>query len=124
MDAMTDARSITLRDGRRLSYAEYGDPEGAPFIVLHGMPGSRIFAAVFDEQARRWHLRIIAPERPGSGQSSPLPGGTLIEYSEDIRQLADTLRLAHFVAVGVSRAAPLRWRVRRAYRIDSSRRAS
>jgi pimeloyl-ACP methyl ester carboxylesterase len=106
MDVITDARSITLRDGRRLSYAEYGDPEGAPLIVLHGMPGSRILAAVFDERAQHWHLRIIAPERPGCGRSSPLPGGTLIEYPEDIRQLADTLRLAHFVTIGVSGGGP------------------
>ena len=31
--------SITLKDGRRLGYAEYGAPDGKPLIFLHSQPG-------------------------------------------------------------------------------------
>ena len=33
---------ILLRDGRRLAYAEYGDQAGAPVLLFHGLPGSRL----------------------------------------------------------------------------------
>ena len=32
---------IKLRDGRRLGYAEFGDPRGKPVLFFHGYPGSR-----------------------------------------------------------------------------------
>lgn len=34
--------TITLKDGRRLSYAQYGDPEGKPLFFFHGWPSSRL----------------------------------------------------------------------------------
>ena len=34
-------KQITLRHGRRLGYAEFGDPRGKPFLFFHGYPGSR-----------------------------------------------------------------------------------
>jgi pimeloyl-ACP methyl ester carboxylesterase len=33
--------TLTLSDGRELSYHEYGDPQGAPMIFNHGLSGSR-----------------------------------------------------------------------------------
>ena len=31
-----DTNFLTLPDGRKLCYAEYGDPEGKPVILFHG----------------------------------------------------------------------------------------
>ena len=55
-------RSSTLRlpDGRRLAYAEYGDPAGRPLIYNHGLLSSRFEAAFADGAARRLGLRLIA----------------------------------------------------------------
>src|SRR5690554_337385 len=39
--ANSEDRAVRLPDGRRVSYAEYGDPEGYPVLALHGTPGSR-----------------------------------------------------------------------------------
>ena len=33
---------VSLADGRRLAYAEYGDAEGKPMLLFHGLPGSRL----------------------------------------------------------------------------------
>ena len=33
---------IETADGRTLAVAEWGDPDGLPFLALHGTPGGRI----------------------------------------------------------------------------------
>ena len=33
---------ITLKDGRKLAYAEYGDPKGKPLFYFHGWPVTRL----------------------------------------------------------------------------------
>ena len=35
-------RTMRLRDGRQISYAEWGDLQGRPVVLLHGEPGSRL----------------------------------------------------------------------------------
>ena len=37
-----ESRSIVLADGRRLGFAEYGDPTGTPILYFHGLPASRL----------------------------------------------------------------------------------
>lgn len=43
--------SITLKDGRKLGYAEYGDPFGTVILYFHGFPGSRLESAHFHDVA-------------------------------------------------------------------------
>ena len=61
---------MTLRDGRTLEYADFGDPSGTPLVYLHGTPGTGGQAAVVDDVARRHHVRMLAPSRPGYGAST------------------------------------------------------
>lgn len=82
--------ALLLSDGRTLSYAEYGEPAGKPVFVFHGTPGSRFLAKAFDQAASARGVRIVAPERPGYGLSSP-HRGKLIDYPDDVLQLADAL---------------------------------
>ena len=56
---------LRLKDGRRLGYAEYGDIQGKPGFVFHGMPGSRLEAELGEAAAKKLGIRIIAPDRPG-----------------------------------------------------------
>lgn len=97
---------LTLRDGRRLSYAEYGDSCGFPVVVCHGIPGSRFQRHPDDSIARRAKVRVIVPERPGYGASSALRGGTVAAWSEDLCALADHLALPELALAGVSGGAP------------------
>ena len=103
---MPDHRTLTLKDNRVLSYAEYGDPTGCPVIGFHGMPGSRYVLKSADEAARGAEVRLISPERPGYGCSQPDSRGTLLGYSADVLQLADALGLDRFAVMGVSGGGP------------------
>src|SRR5581483_9655535 len=93
---------LGLADGRVLGYAEYGDPGGTPLVYLHGFPGSRIAGGVLDEAARAAGVRVLAPDRPGLGLSSPRPGRTLLDLADDVRELADALAIDRFAVVGES----------------------
>lgn len=96
------ARRLQLRDGRTLAYAEYGDPGGTPLLFFHGTPGSRLQFRDTDEAGRRWKVRILAPDRPGYGESTASPGRTVGQYADDVRDLADHLGLRHFAVAGIS----------------------
>jgi pimeloyl-ACP methyl ester carboxylesterase len=97
---------VRLADGQVLGYAEYGDPHGAPLVFLHGFPGSRLAAAVLDETARARGVRVLAPERPGLGHSSPHPGRTLLDHAHDVRCLADQFGIDRFTILGESGGGP------------------
>lgn len=93
---------IRLRDGRSLGYAEYGDPAGKPVFFFHGVPGSRLAWHTDASLAASLGIRLIAPERPGYGLSDFQPGRTLLDWPDDVLELADALGFARFAVVGAS----------------------
>jgi pimeloyl-ACP methyl ester carboxylesterase len=96
----------TLRDGRRLAYAEYGDPAGAPVFYFHGTPGSRYEACFVADAATRRGARIIAVDRPGFGRSDPKRGRTLLDFADDVGEFADILGIDRFAVAGLSGGGP------------------
>ena len=62
-------KTLTLKDGRTLGYAEYGEPTGTPIVGFHGMPGSRLVLMSIEKAALASGARLIAPDRPGYGIS-------------------------------------------------------
>lgn len=99
-------RLIWLRDGRRLGYAEYGDPRGTPVLFFHGFGTSRVICPPDDELALSLGARVIAVDRPGIGLSDSLPGRRLLDWPSDIAQLANQLRMDSFAIVGWSGGGP------------------
>ncbi len=100
------AHGITLPDGRRLCYEEYGDPGGFPVFYFHGSPGSRLEGRLAHEAALRQHARIIAPERPGYGCSDFQRGRQFDDWPADVAALADVLGIDQFAVVGLSGGGP------------------
>jgi len=101
---------MVLPDGRTLGYAQYGSTTGRPVFYLHGLATTRIEAAGWDETARELNVRLIAPDRPGTGWSSPQPSRTLLDYPKDIEQLAAHLKLEKYglmVSLCLGSDAPL-----------------
>lgn len=97
--------TITLRDGRTLAYAEYGDPLGKPVFFFHGIPGSRLFRPP-DKVTTRLGVRLICTDRPGSGLSNYQPGRRILDWPKDVCALADSLGVETFHVVGHSGGGP------------------
>ncbi|HEY1050412.1 MAG TPA: alpha/beta hydrolase [Prosthecobacter sp.] len=100
------ARTVTLSSGRKLAYAEYGDPEGLPLFYFHGWPGSRLQGEFLHEAGKKRGVRVVAPDRPGIGLSDYQPGRTLLDWPTDIQELAAHLGWENFHAFGVSGGGP------------------
>src|SRR4051812_34137799 len=98
--------TVTLRDGRRLGYAEYGEPDGRPVFYFHGTPGSRIDGRGADAEVRALGLRVIAVERPGYGLSTFVPRRTIASWPADVTELADALGIERFGVYGYSYGGP------------------
>ena len=96
---------MALTDGRRLEYADLGDPEGVPVIFLHGTPSTGGQGAVVAEAAGSHGVRLIAPSRPGYGASTMSPPG-LASTANDTLELADQLGLERFALLGSSGGGP------------------
>lgn len=103
-----DIRSgtVRLRDGRRLGYAEHGNPHGMPVLLFHGTPGSRLSRHPDAAIASRHGARVITVDRPGFGLSDFKPGRTLLDWPMDVAELADALDLPSFAVIGVSGGGP------------------
>ena len=98
---------VRLPDGRRLAYAEFGDPEGRPVFWFPGTPGARTqIPPEAPRLGRQRGFRIIGVDRPGFGGSTPHPRRTLMSWTEDIRTLADRLGIERFACVGLSGGGP------------------
>ncbi|KAG5647177.1 hypothetical protein DXG03_001136 [Asterophora parasitica] len=101
-----DSQSLTLPDGRLLGYAEYGANSGFPLVYFHGFPSSRLEGSLFDALGKRRNIRVIAPDRPGFGISSPQPGRTIRDWPGDVAALVSHLGLERFSILGVSGGGP------------------
>ncbi|MFW9994509.1 MAG: alpha/beta fold hydrolase [Candidatus Odinarchaeota archaeon] len=99
-------KTIKLKDGRTLGYAEYGSFQGEPVFEFHGNPSSRLGSKLLDEAAKRLDIRVIGIDRPGMGLSSYKPGRKLIDWPEDVIELANVLEIDRFAILGGSGGVP------------------
>ncbi|WP_121821291.1 alpha/beta fold hydrolase [Halostella salina] len=101
-------RSTTIhRDGeRRVAYSEYGRPEGSPVVFLHGTPGSRRLGKLLDEAATDHDVRLLAPDRPGYGRSSPWPDRGVSDAGGFVATVLDDAGVERAGVVAFSGGAP------------------
>jgi len=102
-------QQVRLKDGRMLGYAEYGAPEGKPVFYFHGHPGSRLdWPGIVDsaDSAKELNARIIAADRPGYGLSDFKSGRQILDWPDDVVELADALQLDRFAVLGYSGGGP------------------
>lgn len=102
---MNTENFIKLSDGKKLCYAEYGDPEGEPVFLFHGNPGSRIAWGLIPNSPFLPNIRIIAPDRPGYGSTDFKPNA-LERWPQDVRELADHLKIDKFTLFAPSGGGP------------------
>lgn len=94
-------QSIQLRDGRKLGFRLLGDSGDKTLFFFHGMPGSRI-QADFLSGAIEPDIRIVGVDRPGIGLTDPRPNGHILDWVDDLTELADTIKAARFAVLGWS----------------------
>ena len=100
---MSEAPVLSLRDGRRVQIASYGDPSGVPALWFHGAFSSRKEAGFLDVAARDLGLRVLGLDRPGVGGSDPFVGArTAGGYADDVAEVLDLLELEQAVVGGLS----------------------
>ncbi len=94
--------SMHLHDGRRLVWKEFGLPDGKPVMVFHSLTGAHPDYHAASEKG----LRLIVPERPGAHGSDPLHGRNILDWADDVQQLADHLEFETFSLIGYSAGSP------------------
>lgn len=100
---MATEGNVLLADGRTMTFAEYGLPDGHPVLYFHGTPSSRLEPLLIgDDVFARLGLRIIAPDRPGMGRSDFQPHRRFSDWPIDASALADALSLDKFSVLGYS----------------------
>ena len=98
-------QSVMTKNNNSLSFAEYGDKNGYPILIQHGLIASITDSTLFERLIKSGaHLICIA--RPGYGQSSPYEMKNIAEWADVVSALIDELNLSHFDVLGMSSGAP------------------
>lgn len=93
------------KNGNSLSYAEYGDKNGYPILIQHGLIASINDPCLF-ERLIELGTHLICIARPGYGESSPIIMNNIAEWADIVSVLIDELKLSHFDILGMSSGAP------------------
>lgn len=101
-------QQIELQDGRILGYAEFGPSDGNPVFYFHGFPSSRLDWQLVNEDnlLQDLNVHIIAPDRPGYGLSDFQNGRTILDWPDDVLELANALQIDRFAVLGISGGGP------------------
>lgn len=97
---------LSLPDGRRLCWHEFGDANGVPVIYTTGTPVSGLGGAWYDQAAQTAGLRWISPDKPGYGGSDYQRNRSLLSWGDDLAALASHLGLDRFALAGESGGGP------------------
>lgn len=100
------AQTLRLKNGRKIGYAEYGDPQGRPTFWFHGFPDSRLEAQFSDEPAKSMGVRVVSLDRPGYGLSDYQSSRKILDWPETVTEVADSLGFDRFGVIGVSGGGP------------------
>jgi pimeloyl-ACP methyl ester carboxylesterase len=100
------AHRVSLPDGCRVGFADFGDPNGVPMLYCHGFPASRLEAILIEAAALRYKVRIIAPDRPGYGLSDFKAYQNIRDWSCDIDHLLAELGVSNCLILAISGGAP------------------
>jgi len=94
--------TIKLKDNRTLSFTQYGDSNGKPIFLFHGLHSSRLEGAIISKKMEQKRIRLIVFDRAGMGQSTFQEDRTLFDTVDDMLALAEHLGIERFSVIGIS----------------------
>lgn len=98
--------NVVVSGGRQIAYTDIGEAGWPSVLFFHGAPSSRLHLAYLEQAFLAERIRVVSPDRPGYGRSSPQPGRSMADWSSDVAELADTLGIDRFVVAGHSSGGP------------------
>ncbi|KAJ3412197.1 hypothetical protein HDV05_001107 [Chytridiales sp. JEL 0842] len=118
-DAIVSESQQFIPRTRKVAVSIVGDPNGLPVFFHVGMGGGRFVSWFLHDLALEHQLRLIVPDRPGSGLSDPwdldyyntssadrkgrLPWmGGFLDMADITIQIADALEIPKFAMMGMS----------------------
>ncbi len=97
-----DVMEVRREDGSVIAVEVAGEP-GAPAVLLcHGLADSRLSADWFDEAARDLGVRVIAPDRPGTGGTDLRRMDRVADWAADAARVLDAAGASAAWLLGVS----------------------
>lgn len=95
------------RTGRTIAFSEVGDPKGSVVLCCVGMGLTRYVTSFYDEIAKAQKLRIITPDRPGVGETDPMPTerSTPLAWVDDVAVICSSLGVERFSLLAHSAGA-------------------
>jgi len=97
---------VTRDDGSAIAVEVVGEPGAVPVLLCHGLADSRLSAQSFSQVAAELGLRVIAPDRPGTGGTDLRRLRRVVDWTQDAALVLDRLRVGSAAVVGVSGGGP------------------
>lgn len=94
-----------LADGRRLGWAEWGQQDGTPVLLIPGAATSR-WLGFGAEAVGPLGVRLVSVDRPGLGVSSPAPSRSFADFATVVGWFAEARGFGRLPVVGSSQGAP------------------
>ena len=91
--------TVLLPDGRTLGLTRYGDPAHRAVVYHHGFGTSGRGLPADAALLARLRLQILAPDRPGGGESSVFRALTFPSFADDVVAMLDALDIRGPVGV-------------------------
>jgi pimeloyl-ACP methyl ester carboxylesterase len=93
-------------DGSVIAVEVVGEPGAAPVLFCHGLADSRLSARTFARPAEELGLRIVAPDRPGTGGTDLRRLPRLADWVDDAALVLDATAAGPAALLGVSGGGP------------------
>jgi pimeloyl-ACP methyl ester carboxylesterase len=83
-----------------------GVKKGFPIFHCHGSGSSRLESSFLDEIAVKNDVRLIGIDRPGIGYSDATDDYQVLDWPDDVEEIANQLNVDKFGIIGVSAGGP------------------
>ena len=93
-------------NGRVVAVEVVGHDDATPVLLCHGLADSRLTARWLAPAAAELRLRLIAPDRPGSGGTDRRRLSQVADWARDATEVLDALQVDSAAVLGISGGGP------------------